>query len=328
MFNRPDVTVGVPVYQGDLFLQEALAAIQNQTHRNMRVIISLDGPQPASEQLCRPFLKDARFRLVTQPERLGWVGNINWLMAQVETPFWYCHMQDDLVSPRYIEVLAGLARWLPKAAVVYCDIEAFGLLGSRIVQSSVTGSPVQRQLSLLRKHYSAVAFRGLTRVEALRQAGGIPANQAENFSADTVWMAAVARWGELRRVPLRLYQKRYHTRNEHSRWSRWPIEKRTRAWMVHCADMLEQAMCVEASGRERRLLWLATVERLGASGLARRHLPLASWSPAERGRLLETFFAYVETERPIDLPAWLAEDWNHIQHWTREFYLDKTARIK
>lgn len=327
MSTMPYVTIGVPVYHGELFIQEALRSIQNQTHRNIETIISLDGPQPETERLCQPFLEDARFRLVVQPERLGWVGNMNWLMAQVETPYWYCHMHDDLVDPRYVEVLLKVAQQNPNAAVVYCDIAAFGLRSSKIVQSSITGGAFARQLTLLRKHHSAIAFRGLTRVEALRHSGGIPANEVENFSADTTWMAAIARWGELRRVPVAMYRKRLHTKSEHRKWYAWPVEKRTRAWVVHCTDMLEQAFLVDATARERWLLWLAAVERLVSLRLTRRYLPIARWTMAERLSMLEMFFEYLRTARRIDLPRLLEINWDSIQYQTREFYIHKAARL-
>jgi hypothetical protein len=129
----------------------------------------------------------------------------------------------------------------------------------------VTGEPVARQLSLLLGHHSAVAFRGLTRVEALRDAR-IRRNPVDDFSADTAWMAAAACAGELHRVPGELYRKRYHAANVHTTWARWPPERRSRAWVVHCADMLEAAMAVEATAGERWLLWLGAVERLGCGG--------------------------------------------------------------
>ena len=283
------VTLGVPVYRGELYLAETLGSILGQTHEEFEVIISMDGPQPECEEICRPFLRDSRFRVVTQPERLGWVGNLNWLMAEVTTPYWCYQQQDDLLEPRYLEVLVDHARLAPEAAVVYCDIVTFGTLSTTITQSSVTGSAVNRQLALLSEHLAAVAFRGLTRVEALRLGGGIPANEVESFACDTVWMAAVARWGELRRVPLELYRKRYHAANEHAKWTRWPVDQRTRAWAVHCAAMLEQALLVEATVEERLLLWQAAVERLVSPSLAGGYLPLAEFTEAERAALFDTF---------------------------------------
>lgn len=314
------VTIGVPLYRGELFIEETLRSIQNQTHQQIEVIISLDGPQPDAEELCRPFLTDPRFRLITQPERLGWVGNLNWLMNQVATPYWCYHQQDDLMDPRYLEVLVDHAQREPEGAVFYCDMEAFGSLSATFIQSSVTGSASARQLALLYEHLPAVAFRGLTRVEALRLSGGIPANEVDSFACDTVWMAAVARWGELRRVPFTLYRKRYHSANEHMKWFGWPVEKRARAWIVHCGAMLEQAMLVEATAQERRLLWLAAVGRLTSLRTAISYLPIASWTTSERESLLSAFFDYVRTAESIDIPALLERSWTEIQQWTEGFY--------
>jgi glycosyltransferase involved in cell wall biosynthesis len=283
------VTIGVPVYRGERFLAETLGSIQHQTHRDFEVVISLDGPQPEAEEICRPFLRDPRFRLVTQPERLGWVGNIDWLMAQVTAPYWCCQPQDDLLEPRYLEVLTEHARRAPEAAVVYCDIVAFGALSVKLTQPSVTGSAVARQLALLDDHLAAVAFRGLTRAQALRLAGRIPGNEVESFACDTAWMAAMARWGELRRVPLELYRKRYHSANEHAKWRQWPQAKRARAWAGHCAAMLEQALLVEATAQERRQLWRAALRRLVSPRPAAAYLPPADLTAAERAALVDKF---------------------------------------
>ncbi len=318
MSNAPFVTVGVPVYQGEAFVEETLHSIQKQTHKNIEVVISLDGPQATLEDLCQPFLKDSRFRMVTQPERLGWVGNLNWLMAQAETPYWYLNPQDDLVDPAYVETLLEYSRKLPEAAVVYGDIACFGRYEAKIAQPSVTGSAFLRQLELLHEHHAAVAFRGLTRVEALRHAGSIRANEVEGFSTDTTWMAAMARWGELQRVPVELYHKRYHAKNEHARWLTWPAEMIIKAWMIHCADMLEQAMQVEATTPQRRFLWLAGVGRLLSSRFG--FLPSTDFAPAEPTARMDPFFEYVQTAGHMDLPTLLEERWDNIKRWTRGFY--------
>src|SRR5574340_1352967 len=210
MTYAPYITVGVPVYRGESVIQESLRSIQQQTHKSIEVIISLDGPQPEAERLCQPFLKDPRFRLVIQPERLGWVGNSNFLMAQVETAYWWWHPQDDWVDPGYLEALLDHAERSPAAAIVYCDMLNFDLTDDVWIQPSATGDAIARQLTLLDDQLFAVAFHGLTRLEALRCTGGLRANEVGTFAVDTTWMAAAARWGELQRVPLQLYHKRVH----------------------------------------------------------------------------------------------------------------------
>jgi GT2 family glycosyltransferase len=300
----PTVTVGVPVYRGERFVAATLRSLQAQTFGDFAALLSLDGPQPAAEAACRPFLADPRFHLVGQPRRRGWVGNANWLMGHAATPYFCLLPQDDLIDPPYLEILLDHARRAPEAAVVYCDIQGFGRIDTTAEQPSVTGDAVARQLALLEDHLAAVAWRGLSRMEALRATGGIPANRVDGVAADTVWMAAAARWGELHRVPRRLYRKRYHDANEHKAWSEWPLDKRMQGWAVHCAAMLDQALRVPASTTERRALWLAAVGRLVSWRHAIHFIPVRRLTPRARACLVDLLFAEIEV-RGVDLPGLL-----------------------
>jgi len=87
--SHDSVTIGVPVYRGERFLAETLLSIQRQTHATFQVIMSVDSPDPVCEEICAKFLDDPRFRMVVQPKRLGWVGNLNWLLSQATDGFWY-----------------------------------------------------------------------------------------------------------------------------------------------------------------------------------------------------------------------------------------------
>src|SRR5262249_39974317 len=114
--------------------------------------------------------------------------------------------------------------------------------------------------------------------------------------------------------------KRYHDANEHMKWSSWPVAKRSRAWAIHCAAMLEQAMLVEATAQERCLLWLAAVGRLVSPRTAAAYLPLTDWTAAEREALLEAFYEQARAVKRIDIPTLLEADWDDILRWTHEFY--------
>ena len=93
---------------------------------------------PHCERVVR---SNSRFGMVIQKERLGWAGNISYLMSQSKGEFWYFNQQDDLVTQDYIEVLLQHARDNPSAAVTYCDIQAFGKWNVKACQNSVRGVP-------------------------------------------------------------------------------------------------------------------------------------------------------------------------------------------
>jgi glycosyltransferase involved in cell wall biosynthesis len=316
------VMIGVPVYRGERFLEETLRAIQNQTYTDFQVIMSVDGPDATCEAICKQFLEDGRFKMFVQSERLGLVGNLNWLQSQVESEFWYYHQQDDLTHPTYLEVLVDHIDRLPSAALVYCDIVPMGKITDPFEpEPSVLGSSAFiRQMTMLHQHLVAFARRGLTRNAALKQAGPVPTNAVENYGVDIAWLAGIARWGELHRVPLGLYRKRYHDRNAELRWSKWPRETRLEAWPHHCVDMLNQALHIGGSIPEMRLLWLAAVERLTSPSTARTFVDLSQLSSKEYRTLLTSFLVLAEAAHAHDIPNLLDADWPSIRQWTEAIY--------
>jgi glycosyltransferase involved in cell wall biosynthesis len=313
------VTIGVPIYDGKLFLEESLDSIQKQTYPELEVIMSGDGPDPECEEICRKFLNDSRFRLVVQPQRLGWKEHTNWLISQVQTEFWHLQEQDDVIALTFIETLLKHAVEHPEAAAVFSDVVIFGTWESKITMSSVTGSAFMREMKLIHEHFEGVAPLGLIRTEALRMCGGLPENEFENFAADTALMAGLARWGELQRLPLELYQKRIHANNTHASWLKWPTASRFKAWQAHCLDMIEQALQIEAAPQERRLLWAAVIERLLSPRTASFFLPIAELTANQRTDVLISFLVRARTS-PIDIPAALDASWGEIDHWTKGFY--------
>jgi len=311
------VAIGVPVYRGTAFVAEALRSIQAQTYRNIDVLVSIDGGDEQSADCCRPFLDDSRFKMVMQDRQFGWAENISFLMAKNSGDFWYYHQQDDLVSPDYIETLARYARSTPEAAVVYCDIQAFGDIDNFMSQAPVTGPPALREISLLMSHHPAVAFRGLTRRDALEQAAGVRSNEVECFSADTTWMASVARAGELHRVPRPMYFKRYHADNVHTKWASWPIDKRRKAWQVHCRDMVIEALPAGTTLLERRLIW--------AAGVARLLLPITGYpqfaaATPERAEAVKGFLSAFG-ERVSFVETNLESDWQSCSRAAKELLI-------
>lgn len=309
------VTIGVPVYKGERFLHETLDSIKAQTYRDLRVVISIDGPDPACEQICSRYLDDPRFELHVQPERLGLVGNINWCLKQVEDGCWYCHPQDDLTAPAYVETLLAHLRDHPSAAVAYCDIEPFGTwTGPLDPAPSVLGETAfTRMLVILHEHLPAFPFRGLTRAAAVKAAGPVPTNDVHDYGVDTAWCAGAARWGELHRVPGALYRKRYHDANTHSKWGALAREEKLRGWAAHCVNMVEQALQIPCSANEARVLFLAGLERLGSAHTARSFMGPETFSARDRRRLLRMFLYRLRRSTVLDVARKLDCGWRGVR---------------
>lgn len=324
------VTVGVPVFRGQDFVAEALASLQAQTHTELEVLIYVDGPDALSEAACKPFLADSRFRMKVLPQRVGWRNNLNLLMAESQGDYWYFNQQDDLVEPTYVETLLAHAEAHPEASVVYCDMQCFGSRQDLFTQTPVLGHPTTRQLALLYEHLIPVALRGLIPSRVLKQVGYVHDNEAADFGVDCLFMAGAARAGELHRIPLPLYLKRYHGENTHEKWWRWSPEERLFGWTVHCRDMLAEAMKIWTSPEERRLLFSAAVARLLTTRF--EYAQIGALSPEKQARAVRDFLArmrrarsrdflaLLRQPRSPDLAEWLGSSWDEIERSTLAFY--------
>lgn len=328
--SRPGATVlvGVPVFGGELYLEEALQGLQNQTHRDFEVLISMDGPDPICEAICAKFLDDKRFRLVVQPERLGWAPNISWLMSQCESDFFFFHQQDDRVDPKFLEILVDYALRHPEAAVVHCDIVPFGTLEGRLwnkgdvwTNPSITGhSRFIRQMTLLHDQILAWAFLGLIRANVLHEAGPVPTHELDSLGADGAWVAAAALSGEIHRVPERLYEKRAHDGSTAWQWNDWPKDVFLKAFCNFTALTLEQSFRIEPSAPAMRLIWLAALDRLTAPWRTGHYLNPNTPTPADRRMMLDYFLDRVRSHSQHDLPKLMDATWEEIRLLSEKFF--------
>ena len=55
------ITVGMPVYNGTEHVAGALKSLQEQTFQDFEVIISVDGNDQATADVCRPFCRTSAF---------------------------------------------------------------------------------------------------------------------------------------------------------------------------------------------------------------------------------------------------------------------------
>ena len=263
--RMPTVCVGVPVWRGAEYVAETLESLLGQRGVALTVVVSVDGADETSVAVCRPFLADPGVTLVVQPRRLGWVGNSSAVLAEAAskgTDYACLQPSDDVLENDYLAELTAAAAANPAAAVVYSDIQGFGADNTLIRQPTVAGSPFERQLRLLHEHFAAAPYRGLMRVSTLRSIIPIAGNRYDDFAADTVWMARQALRGDLVRVPLVLYRKRYHATNTHTQWWGWSHKRRMAAWIVHCLDMLAVALQATVVPSERRMLHEAALGRV------------------------------------------------------------------
>jgi GT2 family glycosyltransferase len=115
---EPLVSLGVPVYNGELHLEAAIRALQEQTWRRLEILISDNASTDATEAICRRLAAaDPRIRYVRQPANLGAARNFDFVAreARGELFAWCAH--DDLRLPDYVAACAAELERRPEAVL-------------------------------------------------------------------------------------------------------------------------------------------------------------------------------------------------------------------
>jgi GT2 family glycosyltransferase len=302
------IDVGIPVYRGGEHIAATLQSLVDQTHKNFSALISVDGGDPESAEVCRPFLRDSRFRLVVQEQRLGWAGNLNWLVSRSDGAFFCYYQQDDVTAPTYFEELIAAASQHPSAAIVFSDLQFFGDDQQGATAPSITGDVFSRVLKQL-EAFSHTPFRGLIRAKALREApGGLRLTEHESFGEDFVWVLKLTRAGDLINVPKALYFKRRHAESTSRAWfETWPLSKRRDALIKVCVGLIDAVLPAAQTNAQRFQLLYAVLERLA---LHQWFYPTKRLSPDERRHLVTDFMTELRAYGETDVAQTFQMDWD------------------
>ena len=100
------VSIIVPVYNSEKYIDRCLEAIQNQTYKDIECLCIDDGSTDSSIQICQQYVKrDNRFRLITLSNHgVSYARNIG--LEQSTGDFIMFCDSDDYVSEKWVEIMA------------------------------------------------------------------------------------------------------------------------------------------------------------------------------------------------------------------------------
>jgi glycosyltransferase involved in cell wall biosynthesis len=249
-----DIYIAMPVYRGTEHITETVESIRSQSYERFRVVMSIDGADDPTLDLCRTFTADDRFEIQVQAERLGWPGNFNWLANNCDSEFFCYWQQDDLASADYLQDLRTAMSATPRASVAYADVQWFGHRTDRVTAVDIDGTPLQRFLQAA-EALQYVPLRGLIRTENMpKRADPIPRRTDGQPHQDFVFLAELAGAGAFRRVDTPLYYKRAHSSSAHHGWSSDPADQRREEWCALGDGLIGAALRTEPAVDVRRLV--------------------------------------------------------------------------
>ncbi len=104
MTTPPRVTVGVPVYNGERYLDDALASVVDQSFEDYEVVVLDNASTDRTAAIARGYeRRDRRFRYLRNSMNIGPTRNFNALVPTANAPLFKWLAADDRLRPSFLE---------------------------------------------------------------------------------------------------------------------------------------------------------------------------------------------------------------------------------
>lgn len=208
----PRVTVGLPVYNGQKYLEQAIDSILAQTCPHFILLISDNGSTDRTEAICRAYAaRDPRVRYMRYEQNRGASWNFNNCFHLTETEYfkWQCY--DDLLEPTMLEACVPILDAEPEVVLAYPRTRIIDDAGATIGLWADNFEHHSPKAHVRLKHYLHNKSRnegqyGVWRRSELAQSGLMGTFPL----SDQVLMAEMMLRGQFRELPGYLFLKRFH----------------------------------------------------------------------------------------------------------------------
>lgn len=209
----PLISIGMPVYNGERFVRQALESILIQDYGNFELIISDNASTDSTSKICQRYAdRDARIRYVRNETNLGASPNHKRVFEMGRGDYFKWAAHDDECLPTFLSRCMSVFGEAPQSVVlVYPQSLIIDEEGRMIREyhasiEAKASRPHRRLASVLSNVVLGTPAYGVMRASALKQTRLIDAF----FSSDYVLFAELAMLGEIWELPEPLLRKRFH----------------------------------------------------------------------------------------------------------------------
>lgn len=118
--RAPKVSVGLPVYNGERYLEAAIDSILNQSFTDLELIISDNASEDRTREICERYAReDPRVRYIRQETNLGAGPNYNFTFHEARGEFFKWAAHDDVLEPTMVERCVEALEDNPDAGLVF-----------------------------------------------------------------------------------------------------------------------------------------------------------------------------------------------------------------
>jgi glycosyltransferase involved in cell wall biosynthesis len=227
--EAPLVSVGVPVYNGEAYLEDAIRSVLAQTLDDFELILCDNASSDRTAEICRDYAdRDPRVHYHRNARNLGAAANYNLAYSHARGRYFKWLAHDDRMLPSFLAKASRALQERPDAVlcnsvVQYIDSRGapLGLYDTRLSGADLN-LPSQRFAWMVLRSHTCADFFGLIRRETL--AGSLL--HATFHGADRALLAQLALRGRLMQLPAPLLCIREHP-SRYTRSQRRSVDRAT-----------------------------------------------------------------------------------------------------
>jgi glycosyltransferase involved in cell wall biosynthesis len=226
------VSIGLPVYNGELFLAAALDSFLAQTYRHFELIISDNASTDGTEEICRRYAKgDPRIRYFRCDANVGPRRNFNRVFELAQGKYFKWAAHDDEYAPDFLsKCVAALERdasvVLSYPRVLLIDEHSKPLTKRRYPVDTTLTRPQDRFAQTLWVDLGSPAIFGVVRRDVLAKTPLMGFTHA----ADQVLLGELALRGRFFEIPEELL---FHREHDHRSVRDNPTRQKLAIWWAY-----------------------------------------------------------------------------------------------
>ena len=208
----PKVSLGLPVYNGDNYLEEAIQTALTQTYTDFELIISDNASTDQTQAICEKFAaQDRRIRYYRVETNYGAAWNFNRVLQLARGKYFKWIAHDDLIAPEFLERCVAVLEKDDSVVLCYPKVKMIDENGEFIQDYNVklnsdSVKAHERYKDLLLAWSLCYEIFGVIRTAALINNDGMP----DYGHGDGVLLARLGLMGRFHEVPERLFFSRQH----------------------------------------------------------------------------------------------------------------------
>jgi glycosyltransferase involved in cell wall biosynthesis len=224
------VGIGMPVYNGERYIEESIKSNLNQSFEDFTLIISDNASTDRTQEICLDYAaKDKRIHYIHNPVNLGAAKNYSRCFDPSNCEYFRWSNADDLIEPKQIELCVNILESQPDTVLTYGKtmiIDEHGKLTSHYDDNLhlQQDSPADRFIAGLSSIGLSNILYGLIRKEQLAHTALL----GNYIASDINLIIELTLYGKFHEIPEYLFSRRMHP--QASSWDRSDEETQKAFW--------------------------------------------------------------------------------------------------